>query len=121
MLFEKLEVWRRSVDLSCAVYKAMANVKDWGFKDQITRSALSIPSKIAEGEGRESCKECIRFLYIARGSASELLTQIHIGKRIDYIGEHDADNWLGQVDIILKQINALIKSKRNKMEMVDSG
>jgi four helix bundle protein len=116
MLFQKLEVWQRSVDLSCAVYQAMASAKDWGFKDQITRSALSIPSNIAEGEGRESLKEGIRFLYIARGSAAELLTQIHIGKRINYIKEADANSWTEQVQIIIKQINAFIKSKRERLE-----
>jgi four helix bundle protein len=60
--FEDLDVWKRSARLSADIYKALINLKDYGFKDQITRSGLSIPSNIAEGMERESPKECINFL-----------------------------------------------------------
>jgi len=70
MLFEKLDVWQRSVNLACEVYKVLHTANDYGFKDQITRSALSIASNIAEGEGRETLKDNTRFPYIARGSAA---------------------------------------------------
>jgi len=59
----------------------MANLKDFGFKDQITRSSLSIASNIAEGMERSTEKEKARFLEIARGSAAELRTQIQIINR----------------------------------------
>jgi len=62
MGFEQLEVWKRSSKLCTDIYKHFKNGKDYGFKDQITRSALSIPSNIAEGEERESLKENLRFL-----------------------------------------------------------
>ena len=55
--FEDLEVWKRSACLSAEIYKALAELKDFGFRDQITRSGLSVPSNIAEGYERESNKE----------------------------------------------------------------
>ena len=81
MPFENLEVWKRAKELSVSIYRSMGNLKDFGFKDQITRSSLSIPSNIAEGMERSTEKEKARFLEIARGSAAELRTQIMIGKK----------------------------------------
>jgi four helix bundle protein len=57
MRFEQLDVWKRASRLSCQIYKATESVNNWGFKDQITRSGLSVPSNIAEGEERETIKE----------------------------------------------------------------
>ena len=68
MGFEQLDVWKRSSKLFTEIYKHFQHVNDFGFKDQITRSALSIPSNIAEGEERDSTKENIQFLNYARGS-----------------------------------------------------
>jgi len=59
--FEDLEVWKRSACLSAEIYKALAELKDFGFRDQITRSGLSVPSNIAEGYERESNKEIANF------------------------------------------------------------
>jgi len=59
--FEDLEVWKRSARLSADIYKTLATLKDFGFKDQITRSGLSIPSNIAEGSERETDKERANF------------------------------------------------------------
>jgi S23 ribosomal protein. len=63
----------------------MRACNDYGFKDQITRSGLSIPSNIAEGEEREYVKDQLRFLNIAKSSTAELITQIYIGIEIGYI------------------------------------
>jgi len=79
MPFEDLDVWKMSARLSADIYKKLANIKDYGFKDQITRSGLSIPSNIAEGLERDSQKETIRFRSYAKGSCGELRTQIYIG------------------------------------------
>ena len=59
--FENLEVWRRACRLSVDVYRLVGECKEYGFKDQLSRSALSIPSNIAEGYERGSRKEFIRF------------------------------------------------------------
>ena len=72
--FEDLNVWKESVKLSVNIYKALKNCKDFGLRDQIQRSAVSIPSNISEGFDRKGNKEFIQFLYIAKGSCSELRT-----------------------------------------------
>ena len=77
--FEELEVWKRAARLSADLYKALVDLKDYGFRDQITRAGLSIPSNIAEGHERNSDKEIANFLNYAKGSAGELRTQIYIG------------------------------------------
>ena len=66
MNFEKLEVWKRSARLSAQIYKITADLRDYGFRDQLTRAGLSVPSNIAEGMTRGSKKERRRFLDIAR-------------------------------------------------------
>jgi four helix bundle protein len=90
MRFEELDVWKRSARLSATLYQRMSSLKDWGFRDQITRAGLSIPSIIAERYERDSDAEIARFLTIAKGSAGELVTQIYIGKEADYVSPEDA-------------------------------
>ena len=80
MRFEDLEVWKRSARLSADIYNELRNIKDFSFRDQLTRSGLSIPSNIAEGFERESDKECINFLAYAKGACGELRTQIILEK-----------------------------------------
>jgi len=64
---ENLDVWKRSCRLSVGIYQYFQDSKDYGFKDQITRSSLSIASNIAEGMEKASKKESIKFLDIAKG------------------------------------------------------
>ena len=85
MKCERLDVWKRSCRISVDIYKYFANSRDFSFKDQITRSGLSIASNISEGMEKESNKEKMRFIEISKGSAAELITQIYIGIEIDYI------------------------------------
>lgn len=90
MKCEKLEVWNLAKELSVNVYKIFADCRDYGFKDQITRSGLSIPSNIAEGMEKNSVKDQVRFLDIAKGSAAEFATQTYIAQEIGYIQEETA-------------------------------
>ena len=83
MSFEDLDVWKRAVKLSSETYKHTAGLKDFGFRDQLTRSGLSIPSNIAEGYERKSDREIAQFLNIAKGSAGEFRTQVYIGMESD--------------------------------------
>jgi len=110
MKCENLEIWKRASGLCVDVYKSLENCKDYGFKDQITRSALSIPSNIAEGIERYSNKETIRFLDIARGSCAELITQIYIGIKISYIEKEAGLKLKAQTEEIAKMLTNLIKS-----------
>ncbi|MCB0639302.1 MAG: four helix bundle protein [Lewinella sp.] len=109
MRFEDLDVWKRSARLSADLYKALAGLKDYGFKDQITRAGLSIPSNIAEGNERESPKEFANFLNYAKGSAGELRTQIYIGMEIGYIDREQGAQWIQQAESISKMLYALIR------------
>lgn len=94
--FEDLEVWKRGARLAADIYRRLRDLKDWGFRDQITRSGLSIPSNIAEGYERESKRECINFLSYAKGSAGELRTQIYIGIDIGNIDRQTGKHWLSE-------------------------
>ena len=113
MRFEDLEVWKRAARLSADIYKELAGFKDYGFRDQITRSGLSIPSNIAEGIERESAKECVNFLSYAKGSCGELRTQIYIGIDIGYVPDEKGKRWIKETREISAMLVGLIRAKRN--------
>jgi four helix bundle protein len=113
MGFENLDVWKRSARLSADLYKELKDLKDYGFKDQITRSGLSIPSNIAEGEERRSNKECLNFLNYAKGSCGELRTQIFIGMDIAYIDQELGKKWLDETVKISSMLGGLMRAKRH--------
>ena len=107
MKCETLDVWKKSCRLSVEIYKYFKGLKDFGFKDQITRSSLSIASNIAEGMEKESNKEKIRFIEIAKGSCAELMTQIYIGVEIDYIEKQLGLHWVKELNEILRMLAGL--------------
>ncbi|SDL09078.1 four helix bundle protein [Catalinimonas alkaloidigena] len=76
--FEDLDVWKEGVQLSVAMYKALAGCRDFGLRDQMQRASVSVPSNIAEGFERNSNQDFVRFLTIARASCGELRTQLYI-------------------------------------------
>lgn len=115
MRFEDLEVWKRSARLSADIYKHFQPSKDFGFKDQITRSSLSVPSNIAEGYERKSNKEFINFLSYAKGSSGELRTQIYIGIEINYIEKEIGLTWIKEAEEISKMIAGLMATKRKQL------
>jgi four helix bundle protein len=112
---ETLEVWKKSCRLSVEVYRCFSDCKDFGFKEQITRSSLSIASNIAEGMEKESLKENLRFLEIAKGSASELLTQVYIGIEIGYLDKKLGLAWREEIYQISKMINSLKTSLKGRL------
>ena len=116
MGFENLDVWKRSSRLSADIYRALRELKDFGFKDQITRSGLSIPSNIAEGEERSTPQQSLNFLNYAKGSCGELKTQIYIGVDIDYIPQELGMKWIGEVDCIASMLGGLMRRKRQILQ-----
>ncbi|MGS0676893.1 four helix bundle protein [Shewanella sp. 125m-1] len=116
MRFEQLDVWKRASRLSCEIYKATETVQNWGFKDQITRSGLSVPSNIAEGEERETNKEKVRFLYYAKGSLGELVTQLYIGIEIGYLNKQSSMDMIKEAKELAKIIGSLIKNKESQIK-----
>ena len=93
--YKDLTVWQKSMDLVEEIYalvKKLPKEETYALSDQMRRAAISIPSNIAEGKTRNSVKEYVNFLSIARGSVSELNTQILICIRLHYFSEEEANN-----------------------------
>ncbi len=114
MKCEKLDVWKRACRLSVEVYAHFKESRDFSFKDQITRSSLSVASNIAEGMEKEYFKENIRFVEVAKGSTAELITQIYIGIEISYIEKELGFTWVKEANEILKMLNGLKKNLKSK-------
>jgi len=112
--FEDLDVWQRACRLGVRIYQLLKNCKDYGLKDQMTRSAVSIASNIAEGAERDSALEFIRFLHIAKGSAAELRTQVYIACKIEVIKEPIQKELTNELKNISSMIHGLIKSLKLK-------
>jgi four helix bundle protein len=86
----------------------------YGLTSQIRRSAVSIPSNIAEGYGRKTTLEYVRFLYIAYGSVCELETQTMLSGDLDYVGEERLQKLRAEIGDVERMLKALIKSLENK-------
>jgi four helix bundle protein len=110
MSFKTLEVWKRSARLSAQLYRTMSDLRDYGFRDQITRSGLSIASNIAEGYGRGGRKEIAQFLRYAKGSAAELETQIYVGMEADYIQREQGKIWAAEAIELQSMLAGLLKT-----------
>ena len=82
-------------------------LKDYSFKDQITRASLSIPSNIAEGFEKESNNEKSRYIEIAKGSSAELITQVYIGIEIEYTEKATGMEWIKKLNDILRMLTGL--------------
>ena len=87
--FEELEVWKDAMRLCKKVYAAMKDCKDYGFKDHICKTSVSVPSNIAEGYERKGTKETVQFLNIAKGSCGELRTQLYLATEFGYIDDKE--------------------------------
>jgi len=108
--FEDLAVWQRSRTLAVCICRAVQTCKDYGFRDQITRAAVSIPSNIAEGAERITRKEFAQFVGYAKGSAGELRTQLMIAADLGYLAENNAAELVNEATEISKMLFGLIQS-----------
>ena len=113
--FEELEVWKRACKLAVDVYLALKDRREFGLRDQMNRAAVSIPSNIAEGAERDSVKEFIHFLHIAKGSAAELRTQIYIAEKIGILLPIVTRPLITETKEIAAMIQGLIKSVKCKV------
>jgi four helix bundle protein len=111
--FEDLEVWKNAMQLVVVIYAEFKENKDYGFKDQIQRAAVSIPSNIAEGYERQTNKEFIQYLYIAKGSSAELQTQLYIAQKLNYILKEKAVELIDKSKKISSMIYNLINYRKN--------
>ena len=109
MSFQKLQVWQRGMKLVKSVYALTKNFPKeelYGLTSQMRRSAVSIPSNIAEGSQRTSDKEFSNFILIARGSLAELITQLLIAVDLDYGTKLEISRILNECDELSKMLHA---------------
>jgi four helix bundle protein len=121
--YRDLDVWKKSVLLVTEVYKATANFPKeeiYGLTSQIKRSAVSVPSNIAEGRGKRSTRDFIRFLNISYGSLCELETQLIIANNLALLKETDLDILLNTSGEIARMLNGLITSLEDKLASPES-
>jgi len=99
------------MDLVEAMYRLTASlpsVEQWGLISQMRRSAISVPSNIAEGYGRQATGEYRHHISISRGSLLELETQILLARRLKYLQPMDADSALKEIDEISRMLATLV-------------
>ena len=107
-----LRVWSTSIELVEIIYeitKQFPKEENYGLISQLRRAVVSIPSNIAEGFGRIHNKEYKQFLYISRGSCSELLTQVEISHKLEYINKETYNFVSEKIDYISRMLKNLIK------------
>ena len=112
-----LDVWKKSISLVDLIYDVTKNFpKDeiYGLTNQIRRSAVSVPSNIAEGSARQGNKEYIQFLFISLGSLSELDTQLIIARNQKYLSEKNFEIAIENLNEIGRMLTGLIKFVKNK-------
>ena len=112
--FEDLKVWNESMQLALEIYKVLDNCNDFSFRDQIRRAAISIPSNISEGFDRQTNKEFVQFLYIAKGSVAEVRTQLYLAEKLNYIDKSDADKLLDKTRKISAMLYKYIEVRKSK-------
>ncbi len=117
--FEKLNVWQEAKKLVVDVYQlldAFPKFEKYALCDQIRRAVVSVPSNIAEGSGRKSLKEQIRFLEISYGSLMETFNQLLIAIDLTYITEESVEAIKPRIDAVAKMINGLSNAYSAKLD-----
>ena len=112
--FEEIIAWQKAQDLAVEIYSNFNSIKDYGFKDQIFRAAVSISNNIAEGFDRDTDADFSRFLFIASGSCSEVRSMLHLSHRLKYIDKDKKDNLIIKSLEVSKIIKGFIKSLKKK-------
>lgn len=113
--FKDLKVWQKSMDLVVEVYRASTSFPSeecYGLTAQMRRSAVSVPSNIAEGNGRRGRREYLRFLSVASGSLAELETQILLSQRLSYLNDQICSDLMTRTD----EIGRMLVGLRDSLE-----
>ncbi len=114
--FRELFAWQRSMELVEMIYRVTEHFPSkeaFGLTNQLRRAAVSIPSNIAEGQGRNTTTDFVRFLSISRGSLQEVQTQFELARRLGYINEKGNEELLTLSDEVAKLINGLCSSLKS--------
>ena len=119
MNHKELKVWRKSIELVIEIYKLVKMLpkeETYALSDQMRRAAVSIPSNISEGNGRESDREFLRFLLIAQGSNAEIETQLIICEELGYISNERLQIAFQLNDEVAKMLKMFIMKIRRELE-----
>jgi four helix bundle protein len=111
--YEDLRIWQYAHELVLRIYQISSSFPKseiYGITSQIRRASASVTANIVEGYYRNSRKEFVQFLYMARGSAGEVTSFLHIAKDLKYISEKDYNELRNKYERLLASISALIKS-----------
>jgi four helix bundle protein len=112
--YRNLLVWQRARRLAVDVCRATSGPafrREWGFRDQMRRAAISVPSNVAEGNERGSDRDAARFFFYARGSLAELSTQADVACEIGLLEQTQADEWMYECDELARMLAALIRHR----------
>jgi four helix bundle protein len=110
--FEDIEAWKKGRELAKGIYTVTARgefARDYGLKDQIRRAVVSVISNIAEGFSRQTDQEFVQFLHIAKGSTSEVQSQLYIAADLGYISQEEFTNLYNQADEVARLVTGFIK------------
>jgi four helix bundle protein len=108
--FEDLIAWQKGQDLAVQIYEYFSSSKDFGFRDQICRAAVSVSNNIAEGFDRHSNKEMARFLYISRASSSEVKSMLYLAEKLNMVDSMTANKLRNYCTEVSKIVNGLLKT-----------
>lgn len=111
--YTKIEAWKLADDLTVAVYertRSFPREEIYGLTSQLRRACYSVPANIVEGSSRESKRDYLHFLYIARGSLSETQYFIHLACRLNYLTNEEADKLIGQTRHVFACLHGLIQA-----------
>lgn len=112
---KKLEVWKESMDLAMVIYDSVNSFPEsekYGLISQMKRASASVPANIAEGAARQTRKEFKQFLFIARGSLSELDTHLELSFKLKLVSQNTFEELSNKIDKVYALLNGLIKSFR---------
>lgn len=109
--FEDLDVWQRGCRLAVEVFRKFGECKNFTLKDQVQRSALSVPCNVAEGSERGSNKDFAHFLNISKGSCGELRTQLYIARKLEFISKIAFNQLISES----KELSAMLEGLRRTM------
>jgi four helix bundle protein len=115
--FQQLPVWQLAMEIAEEVFKITENLprkEDYGLTSQIRRSSLSISDNIAEGFGRQTHPDKIKFYIYSRGSANETKNQLIYGNRVGYFAESIKDELIKKINMVIESLNKLIKTLNSK-------
>jgi len=112
--FEDLIIWQEGMKLCYEIYNALADCRDYGLRNQMERSVVSIPSNIAEGYELCSDRAFVRHLYISKGSTGELRTQLYIAIQQKYVSEEVGHQLLASTISLSKMLQKFIEARKKR-------